>query len=508
MPFPQGLISVRNASYEDVSSEKQWYMPQANDVQFLKVQGVIMIGDAPLSYKFTLVKYDLTIDDTPWVIFSTLNDALYNEFDDGFWTTLNYDRKDRWDFEKVAWLVGPKLYDVDYPYSDLWMPIFEPSGTTSREKQPFVYNDDHLRVHRNGAAVYSEEKKLIFLLPLIVQTHRLLPDKPLFWANENSPLSLYKTYTWMHEDTIKWLAQTGADYPPALRSQIQPRIEELRTWHHGRRQPPPPPQPNRWHPKSTQPQYNTEAHMAPAPQSLAVRLSPRNMVAPDKMYMVLQEAFMDTASQLPNRTKRRGNPSKASKAKDVAMSPESSSPEQPANKAKKEKRGKTNATRVEAGKVATQRPAAPPPRADARQPDKQSRSSVSKDTPKKQNQEQESSSSDSSSSSSSSSEAPEAPQEEEEPDQPKEEETQREDDEEEEEEDGQSSEESATPDLTEKAIKKADLPTLDRMQRAAEKRIGVLETDLRTTKDVLSAIIKRRKTVKKGSRDADMERMD
>ena len=64
------------------------------------------------------------------------------------------------------------------------------------------------------------------------------------------------------------------------------------------------------------------------------------------------------------------------------------------------------------------------------------------------------------------------------------------------------------PDLTEKAIKKADLPTLNKMQRAAEKRIGALESDLKTTKDFLTVIIKRRKVVQKESRDADMERMD
>ena len=67
---------------------------------------------------------------------------------------------------------------------------------------------------------------------------------------------------------------------------------------------------------------------------------------------------------------------------------------------------------------------------------------------------------------------------------------------------------SDTPDLTEKAIKKADLPTLDKMQRAAEKRIGALESDLKTTKGFLTVIIKRRRTVQKESRDADMERMD
>ena len=59
MPFPSGSISVRDASYEDVTSGKQWFMPHANNVQFLKVRGVIVIGDVPLSYKFTLVKYDV-----------------------------------------------------------------------------------------------------------------------------------------------------------------------------------------------------------------------------------------------------------------------------------------------------------------------------------------------------------------------------------------------------------------------------------------------------------------
>ena len=57
MPFPSGPISVRKASYEDVTSGKHWVMPQANDVRFLKVRGVIVIGDVPLPYKFTVVKY-------------------------------------------------------------------------------------------------------------------------------------------------------------------------------------------------------------------------------------------------------------------------------------------------------------------------------------------------------------------------------------------------------------------------------------------------------------------
>ena len=63
------------------------------------------------------------------------------------------------------------------------------------------------------------------------------------------------------------------------------------------------------------------------------------------------------------------------------------------------------------------------------------------------------------------------------------------------------------PTLRKKVIKKADLPTLDKMQ-AAEKRIDALESDLKTTKNFLTVIIKRRRTVQKESRDADMERIN
>ena len=290
-------------------------------------------------------------------------------------------------------------------------------------------------------------------------------------------------------------ADTGADYPPALRPQIQPRIDALRAWQSGRRQPPAPPQPNRWQERRTQRRDDTEAQAPPAAQAQAVRLSPRHIVKDDKMYIIIQEGFLDIANTIPMPKRSLGNPAQASQVEDAETSPESPSQKPPAAKA----------TGAEEGTRAVRRPATPPPKADARKPDKLSKRGPAKEVPKEKEQAQESSSSDSSSSSSSSSsEAPETPQEEEEPDQPEEEETQ----EEEEEEEEQSSEESDMPDLTEKAIKKADLPTLNKMQRATEKRIGALESDLKTTKDFLTVIIKRRKVVQKESRDADMERMD
>ena len=95
---------MRDASYEDVTSGKNWVMQHATDVKFLKVRGIIVIGNVPLPYQFTLVKYYLYIDGIPWVIFSNLNDALYKEFKECFFGTLNVERKDRWGFEQVAWL--------------------------------------------------------------------------------------------------------------------------------------------------------------------------------------------------------------------------------------------------------------------------------------------------------------------------------------------------------------------------------------------------------------------
>ena len=72
-----------------------------------------------------------------------------------------------------------------------------------------------------------------------------------------------------------------------------------------------------------------------------------------------------------------------------------------------------------------------------------------------------------------------------------------------------SSDDSITPDRAQKAIDRADLPTLDIMQKAAEKRVDVLESELTAAKNYLRYIIKRRKIVKaKEPRDVEMERVD
>ena len=218
------------------------------------------------------------------------------------------------------------------------------------------------------------------------------------------------------------------------------------------------------------------------------------MVADDKLYMVMQEEFLEIANTVPTPKGGSGKPARASQAAVEASSSNSPRQRPPDTTAKERKRSKEKTARVEAGKIAAQRPSPPTPKEDARKTAKPSKPSPAKEMPKEKEQAQESSSYDSSSSSSSSSDAPEAPEEEEEPDQKEETE--------------QSSEESNTPDLTQKAIDKADLPTLHKMQRAAEKRVDVLESELSTAKEFLRYILKRRKVVKKESRDVEMERVD
>ena len=55
------------------------------------------------------------------------------------------------------------------------MLIFNRDAHTMRVVQPFVWNHTHLKVHPNGAMIFHEQKRLAFLLPLIVEAHELLP---------------------------------------------------------------------------------------------------------------------------------------------------------------------------------------------------------------------------------------------------------------------------------------------------------------------------------------------
>ena len=212
---------------------------------FFAVRGTIWAGDCQAAYNFTLVEYQLYIDEVPWLIFSTLADVLEKEFEPAFWETVNYGRKERWGFLEPPW--DGQAYGVAPPYTKIRLSIFNNVAHTVRVVQPFVWNQTHLKVHPNGAAVFHEQKRLAFLLPLIIEAHELLPPKPLFWVNDDNTIPLWRTTLWTHEETIQWLAETGEPYPIELRDELQPRIDQLKSSQPAKRaQPPPPPQPTRW----------------------------------------------------------------------------------------------------------------------------------------------------------------------------------------------------------------------------------------------------------------------
>ena len=209
-----------------------WDMRDASNVRFLAVRGTIWVGDCQTTYNFTLVEYQLYIDEVPWLLFSTLADVLEKEFIPGFWETVNYSRKERRGFLELPW--DGKAYGVAPPYTEIRLSIFNDIAHTMRVVHPFVWNHTHLKVHPNGAAIFHEQKKLAFLLPLIVEAHELLPPTPLFWVNDDNTIPLWRTTLWLHEDTIQWLAETGESYPPELRDEIQPRLNQLKPSQHAK----------------------------------------------------------------------------------------------------------------------------------------------------------------------------------------------------------------------------------------------------------------------------------
>ena len=286
-PFPSGAISVSDQHLLDISAGMDWDMEDANNVRFLAVRGTIWVGDCHTTYNFTLVEYQLYIDEVPWLIFSTLADALEKEFEPNFWGTVNYSRKERWGFLEPPW--DGKAYGVAPPYTKMRLSIFNNVAHTMRVVQPFVWNHTHLKVHPNGAMVFHEEKRLAFLLPLIVEAHELLPPKPLFWVNDDNTIPLWRTTLWLHDETIQWLAETGESYPQELRDEIQPRIAQLKPPQHAKRtQPPPPPLPTRWTERSAAKQPVQTLQTATPPDPKSTQSTPQQVADRERQYMELQ----------------------------------------------------------------------------------------------------------------------------------------------------------------------------------------------------------------------------
>ena len=172
IPYPWGDIRVLHPNLIDISGGMQWNMQQADNVQFLAVSGTMVVGDVRANYDFTLVVYQMHIDEVAWTIFSTLDSALANEFTEYFWKIVNYRRKDRRGFVDVPWIDAQQEYDVAEAYREVRLSIFNNLGHTVRVTTPFIWKDSYLKVHPNGAAVFAEDKKFEFLLPWIIEAHQ------------------------------------------------------------------------------------------------------------------------------------------------------------------------------------------------------------------------------------------------------------------------------------------------------------------------------------------------
>ena len=112
----------------------------------------------------------------------------------------------------MSWIAAKQVYDVAALYLEVRMSIFNNRAHTIRIARPFI--------------VFAEDKKLAFLLPLIIEAHDLLPPTPLFWTNDDKTIPLHRQTLWLHASTIQWLADTGEAYPQELRDEIQPRLHK------------------------------------------------------------------------------------------------------------------------------------------------------------------------------------------------------------------------------------------------------------------------------------------
>ena len=328
MPYPAGNIAVVDARTQDISGGMQWDMQDADDIRFLAVSGTITVGASRARYDFTLVKYYLHIDEVPWILFSTLNDALELEFAAEFWDIVNKNRKERWGFLEVPWIAGKEVYDVAEPYPEVRMSIFDDHAYTIRVVRPFVWKDTYLKVHPNGAAVFAEDKKLAFFLPLIIEAHGLLPTTPLFWTNEDKTIPLYRQTLWLHASTIQWLADTGEAYPPELRDEIQPRLNKMRPPQPARpKQPPQPPRPTRWQERSERPKEKADTQASQGSTSQdpqASKPSPQQLAEHEKQYMELQAVV----ASLGQRTLAESRPTASRPGQEPDKTPVQPAPQQ------------------------------------------------------------------------------------------------------------------------------------------------------------------------------------
>ena len=201
--FPSGELRVLNQQTSDVTAGLSFRPLDAEQIRYLWVSGIIQIGTVEAAYDFTLIEYKLHIDETPWIIYSTLVNALETEFFEDFWDVVNYRRKGPTEFHDVAWMEEEDTYDVSPAYLDTRIPILDKDGNTTKVAYPFIWEHTHLKAHPNGVLIYSDYKRLEFLLQWVITWHNLIPPTPLFWVADDKGakgMSLHRTSLWLRRN--------------------------------------------------------------------------------------------------------------------------------------------------------------------------------------------------------------------------------------------------------------------------------------------------------------------
>ena len=163
---------------------------------------------------------------------------------------------------------------------------------------------------------FAEEKKVMFPLPLIVETHKLIPSTPVFWKLDDNTIPLARTTMWLNQQIVEWLAGTGEWYPPELRDELLPRIEACKSRQQPRKQPPDPPRPTRWQ-AVTQPAVHdvSAPQVAAEPSTQGTKASQKSLrqeAKRDQQYIKLAKKFAQMISQRPQTTDTQSQHTQAS----------------------------------------------------------------------------------------------------------------------------------------------------------------------------------------------------
>ena len=179
-----------------------------------------------------------------WLLYPTPL-GFEKEFAPEFWDVVNYNRKERWGFlelppgmEEPTMLLH-RILKFDYLFS---MKLPTPCVLWTFRVEGHLPQGSS---ERGSDFPWAEEIGLPVALncrgPCTAAAY------PTFLGQRWPDHLVGRTTLWLHEHTIQWLSETGESYPPELRDEIQPRLDQLKPSQPAKRsQPPTPPKPNRW----------------------------------------------------------------------------------------------------------------------------------------------------------------------------------------------------------------------------------------------------------------------